>query len=144
MQDLLNEDDFIKKLPEYNPWKYLAVFYTTAFALLVVLGISLQYLNDDDKDLLIGIAMVALPTSSTFVMVFLKKQFITLPLLTIAIAILIMLGVYYIPFMAIATFSNNDVFGALTCGLVYIINFVLCSVIIMPIVNVKKKRLLKR
>ena len=144
MQDLLNEDDFIKKIPEYNPWKYLAVVYAIAFILLIIVGVGLIKIADSDtKDLLIGIAMVTLPTGSTFVMTFIKKQFITVPLITIAVAILIMLGVYYIPFMALATFSNNDTSGALTCGLVYMINFGLCSIIIFPIINIKKKRLLK-
>jgi hypothetical protein len=143
MEDLLNEDDFIKKLPEYNPWRYLAIFYAAAFTLLIVLGVSLQYLNDEEESLLIGVAMVTLPTGSTFIMVFLKKQFITLPLLTIAVAILIMLGVYYIPFIAIAI-SDNDFSGALTCSLVYVINLTLCNVIILPIINIRKKRLLTR
>jgi len=143
MEDLLNEDDFIIKLPEYNPWRYLAVFYTVAFALLMLLGFSLQYLNEQQESLLIGVAMVSLPTGSVFLMAFLKKQFITLPLLTIAVAILIMLGVYYIPFIAIAI-SDNDFSGALTCSLVYVINLALCSVIILPIINIKRKRLLTR
>ena len=137
MQDLLNEDDFIKQAPNYNPHKVFAVFYAIAFFQLIAFLIWVSVFEPDSMlTAIIGIAFVMV---MPFVMAFYGKNS-NARLRTIAIGVFILLAVYYVPLSALAMYGGSTMQEGFAILCVFVGNYIFCAAFILLIIRGKQKR----
>ncbi len=144
MQDLLKEDEFIK--PKYNPWKRFGIFYVITFVGSIAYYFVQELITGEElQDNQLMITIFGLPSCMSFIMIFNKNENIRLPLKTIALALLILMLVFFLAFVVtgfLHDFSNfiQEIQYVFMFGGVYFLLFILISAIILPIVWAKKKR----
>jgi len=107
MQDLLNEEEFLKK--PYNPWKLFYTFYAIAFIQLLLLVALITFdIGGGPKT---PYVVFCLPIVTAFTMFFFKKKNASLPVRTTAFSLCILLSIYYIPLILLAFLAeatNNE------------------------------------
>ena len=137
MQDLLNEDDFIKQTP-YNPKKSFGKFYLIALVQFIIFITVISFLETQPFiHIGIGILIVLI---MPFIMVFYGKNS-TATLKTIALGILGLLGIYYILLIAMGLIAEGSSDEIMICIYSFLANYILCAGIILTIVHRKQKRI---
>ncbi|HYD92399.1 MAG TPA: hypothetical protein VEA37_13045 [Flavobacterium sp.] len=149
MQDLINEEEFIAKKSDYNPWRRFGVFYGIAFVVVIVLCLIMIYaeFGNPDKDIFIGITVLGPPVILPFIMIFHTRKNQYLPYKIIILAILGLMQAYLIGIFVAALYNKRTavfaVEGLLAFGLLealYIGLTILCFIIMYPILRYKRKR----
>lgn len=97
MQDLLNENEFIKS-KTYNPWKRLIMFYSIAAMQTFLLGLTIFLAGDSGICILQSVIYGACVLFIPFVLVFGNKKFILSKNSIIALGLLILNIVYSLLF----------------------------------------------
>ena len=143
MQDLLKEDDFIRKLPKHDPWRVFIIFYLIAFTFLVLICVAL-YSFSENYPLWIAISTLIIPTLLVFLMAFIKKQHAYIPLKTMALGMSILLSIFYLPILSLGLLASSDFKTFLLLAGLYAGNFILCCAIVLPIFYRKQKKFLAR
>src|SRR5215203_346689 len=103
MEDLLNEEDFLSKKSDYNPWKYFRVFYGIAFLHCIAAFLLIASYNDNVP---LVLSMLVSPFIMTFVMIFTYKRISELGLKAILLAVLSLLAVYYVVLLLICLIAG--------------------------------------
>jgi hypothetical protein len=135
MQDLLNEQEFLKQ--KYNPWKLFYTFYAIAFIQLILFMVvlALSGIVSEGKT---AIAVFLLPNITAFVMFFFNKKTALLPYKTIALGTGILFAVYSIPMAVLSVFGGTPVSAALGFLFLAGIDFSLCFLVMYFIAKQKK------
>lgn len=95
MQDLINEEEFIPKKSNYNPWKSFGVFYIVASVIAISYCIFLKFFNPSEPNGFVLFFMVSiLPVILALIMIFRKKENISLCKKTIALSVVLLIGIY--------------------------------------------------
>lgn len=139
MQDLINEEEFIAKKSNYDPWKSFRMFYAITFCelvLLVVFGFQLG----DEYSFLMALMCVFIPVATAIVMFFYKKENSFLPFKIITLGFFLQLFVFYAPLILVT--GINDTTTAITCTYVLLFNIFLCLAILFPVARMSKKKYL--
>jgi hypothetical protein len=139
MQDLINEEEFIPKKSNYNPWRSFRMFYAVTFlefVLLVIFGM----LIGDEYDFLMALLCVFTPVATAMVMFFYKKENAFLSFKIIALGVGLQLFVFYAPLILATGISEPAI--AITCINVFLFSVFLCMVILFPVSRMSKKKYL--
>ena len=137
MEDLLNEEEFLNPV-QLIPYKYFGTFCAIAI-LQLILGLVISTI-EGLNDFIIGLLLLLIPVIMPFVMVFMRKKNTLLPLKTIALGIALLLCMYYVPFLVIIALMGSPSDEILACIIVFVIDFMVCAGVIVPIVNARQKR----
>lgn len=140
MKDLINEEEFLPKKSNYNPWKIFKVFYAIAFGELLLVIIVASLLGDD-YDTLMALICVFMPSFTAMVMFFYKKENALLSYMTIVYGVTLLLSIFYIPIITILLLEDFNL--AVTISAVLLFNIALCLAILFPVSWAKKKDQLK-
>lgn len=137
MQDLLKEEEFLKK--QYNPWKLFYTFYAIAVIQLLLMVAALVVMGSK-VGLKTGLAAFLMPTITVFVMFFFNKKNALLPLKTIAAGTALLFAVYFVPAAIMSVFGGNTVINALAFLLMVAINWLMCFFVMYLIARSKKRK----
>jgi len=151
MQDLLNEEEFIEKKTDYNPWRRFGVFYGISSAIILTYFIYTEVTSDIVTDaILVGIIW-ANPILMSFVMVFSKKSIYNLPFKAILIGIEGLMAACYITLLFVAIIDvKTEMFTLVNLKVSFYILAVfmglglLCFALMYPILRYRRKRLIKQ
>ena len=151
MQDLLDEEEFIEKKSDYNPWKRFGVFYGVAFIIVILLYYAFTYAGPQNLEVLAVLILFATPIIIAFIMVFSKTKNILLPYKIIFLAILGLMGAYTMGVMLIGLynkrtrmFTEDGLLGSLVVIAVYFGLTLVSFALMYPILRYKRKRLKQR
>lgn len=151
MQDLLNEEEFIAKKSDYNPWRCFGVFYG------VVAGIILAYFiytestgSEVDDDILVAV-LFGNPILLSFAMVFSRRNNYYLPWTQILIGIEGIMATCFITLFFVSVLDEeSDMYTWDNLQVIFLIlaTFtglgLLCFALMYPILRYKRKRLKQR
>lgn len=137
MQDLLKEEEFLKK--PYNPWKLFYTFYAIAFIQLLLFIAALAAIGSN-AGLKTGLAAFLLPTITAFVMFFFNKKNALLPFKTIAAGTALLFAVYYVPAIIMSLFGGNTIINALGFILLIGINWAICFFVMYLVAKSRQKK----
>lgn len=137
MQDLLKEEEFVKK--QYNPWKLFYTFYAIAFIQLLLFVVAVGVMGDNAGHKTV-LAAFLLPTITVFVMFFFNKKNALLPFKTIASGTALLFAVYYFPFIVMSIFGGNSVVNALGFLLLVVVNWAICFFIMYLVARARQKK----
>lgn len=107
MQDLLNEEEFIKK--PYNPWKRFMVFYAVAVVHVLLFFFMALHLELNEVSRLIGIPLLFLIPAMPFIMIFSKKANRSLDKRTLMLSVCLLMMVYFLTYLA-ADVAYNGIY----------------------------------
>lgn len=138
MQDLLTEEDFLAPKTSHNPLRLFWPFYLILLLQIVGVSVAIGFF-DYSNDLVVGFCFIFLPLIMAFIMFFFKKENALLPLKTIALSVVILLSIFYIPMFTVAAFSGDIAYGLALCGGILVINLALCCAIMLPYARLKQK-----
>lgn len=154
MEDLLKEEEFIKA-KEFRLLRHVLLYSLIVLVQLTLLFLSINYISQDTASDLVAYLMrawivlnVFSPLGLAFMMVFYNKKMILLPLKTIFYALACLAFAYVIAFLGVSHVDALQLDRATTpedyfiplgvgCGIL-----LLYSIIILPIANYKKKKML--
>ena len=144
MEDLLNEDEFLAPKPEAAPWRYLAVFCLIAIAQEAIIAVIYAYYVAYFNEVFLFLISFGLPPITVFIMFFGRKKNRFLSKKNLAAFILILLGTYFAPIVAIGLWAGA---GALSAVFVFLCiftgYFIVCFLILLSIVSEKQKPMTK-
>jgi len=153
MQDLLNEEEFIKEKP-YNPWKSFRLFYAIAAAeVLLFYGIRMV-LRDTfgiTNSLALAIAFNLLPLCTALFMFYHRKENFLLKTKTILLGLLGLVSVYALMVSVGGIIAMREYLGYISIWdhiLIQLTGFagtilfhhIICSVVILIIAARRKKK----
>jgi hypothetical protein len=138
MEDLIKEDEFVKK--EYNPWPYFKAFYLT-IPLFALIRFIVASSVANDLSVFITALNTILPIIISCLMIFSRKRNILLPTPTIFKAIfylmcIVCLTLQIFNIIEVAYFRlDPSLFGErIVYALVSpFIHFVICIIIVLPV-----------
>ncbi|HYD92400.1 MAG TPA: hypothetical protein VEA37_13050 [Flavobacterium sp.] len=154
MQDLLNEEEFIKEEP-YNPWKSFRLFYAIAVAeVLLFYGIRIM-LRDAFRitnSLVLAIAFNLLPLGTALFMFYYRKENFLLETKTILLGLLGLVSVYafIVALGTITAFREFEIYDTIRDHIAVqmigfastiLFHFLLCSPVILIIAARRKKKI---
>jgi hypothetical protein len=137
MEDLLNEEDFLSKKSDYNPWKYFRMFFGIGFLHCIA---AFMLIAADNDNVPLVLLMLVSPCIMAFVMTFANKRIAGLDLKTILIAVLSLLAVYYVVLLLICLIADASLREMGIVTIVFVGYFVFCAIIIAPIIRSKRKK----
>lgn len=149
MQDLINEEEFITKKIDYNPWRRFGVFYGVGVAYVIGLYIVNSTFSPKNE-VLLTILFLGIPFVLPFLMIFHKKAIAALPYKSILLAIIgleavIVICLLMIVFVRIQLdIVKEDITMGLLLAAVYLALGLLCFALMYPILRYKRKRLKQR
>ena len=149
MEDLLNEEEFIKKKSGYNPWRRFGVFYGVAIVYVIGLYILNRTVSPQNEVILI-VLFLGIPFVLPFMMIFHKKAIAALPYKIILLAILGLEAVIVISLLTIVfvrmqlDIIPGDITMSLLMAAVYLTLGLICFALMYPILRYKRKRLKQR
>jgi hypothetical protein len=139
MEDLLKEEDFIKK--PVKPWKWFIMFYFIN-AVVFVSYFFISVNNNGPSEFSGTMMLCGIPLISAFTMIFAYKNYMLIPLKTASLSIILMMLIHWLYFIAINLIFNQDVTTEYTI-IVIVLNVImalLCIAIILPIIKRKQKK----
>jgi len=143
MADLLDENDFYSKAIE--PWRWFIPFYIITLSIFL----TIFFITEPDpgpSPLSILIMLAGLPLTTTFLMIFSKKNYKLIRLKTIALSICLMMALYFSCFIALLLMYRKDIFsedgfyGTIVLLIIYGVLAGICIAIILPIIKRKQKK----
>jgi hypothetical protein len=138
MQDLLNEQEFLKQ--KYNPWKLFYTFYAIAFIQLVLFAVVLGLLSNE-MGAKTALAAFLLPNITAFVMFFFNKKNALLPVKTIAAGTGILFAVYSVPLAILSVFGGNTIVKALGFLVLVGIDYMVCFLVMYLVAKSRQKKM---
>ena len=136
MQDLLKESEFKRR--ELNPWRLFYAFYIiAAIQAGLILVVSASDIGKGDGR---GSVIFAMPTATAIAMFFYRKKNTELPLPTLALAFLILLAIFYVPFIVIALFKEKPIRVAVSYIGSLVLNYTVVMLIVAIMLRIAKGR----
>jgi quinol-cytochrome oxidoreductase complex cytochrome b subunit len=137
MEDLLNEEDFLSKKSDYNPWKYFRMFYGIAVLHFIMGCVLIALFN---KNIPLILLLLVSPCIMAFLMTFLNKRIADLGLKTTLFAVILLLTIYYVLALLACLIADVSVENMGIVTIVSIGYFIFCAVIIAPIIRSRQKK----
>lgn len=152
MENLLDENDFVVKQPDYNPWRWFAMFYAVLVVSLLGIWIYGRLAGNMPPNTVIFIMFFAFPPVLTFIMVFTNKNVRLLPFKIIGLGVFLLMGCYICSVLSIALlaiqagnavtsdlFEGMAIFSAIALGMGAV-----CLAVMYPILKKIRKRFYKK
>lgn len=153
MQDLINEEEFIAKKNDYNPWRCFGVFYGITFITIILIIAIIAYMRPERPEMEVFVIYIVAgpPAILSFTMIFHTKKNYSLPYKSIVLAIIGLMMVYLIGVFIGALYTNrtsvfsmDGLYAFLTGVVIYVSLSLMCFIVIYPILRHKRKRLKQR
>ncbi|MFL9836824.1 hypothetical protein ABS768_04895 [Flavobacterium sp. ST-75] len=147
MQDLINEEEFIKPV-KYNPWKWFKRSYLIALFQACFIYSCTIFGKPENGLIMIGTLIYFIcPITVPFFIVFRKKLFANTSLGTIVLGILILNLVYSSLFIMVMWLRGQYIFvddSPMTIALGIVLFIFFCTLLTIPIIIVIRAILIKK
>lgn len=142
MQDLINEEEFLTKVHNYNYWKYFGICYAVAISsLLLFTGLLvLANLLLPVYVMVLSILLFVFPLLVIPVMIFKNKKLKQVPLPKVMLPVSILFSVFYIPLCTMSGIGNDDYMNAV---LAYFIIMLVTMPILLFVFWIRHRRYVK-
>lgn len=148
MQDLINEEEFIPKKSNYNPWRSFGVFYIVASVIAISYCIFLKNFGSPEPSvLMLFFLLFFFPVIIALIMIFYKKENMSLSKKMIMLSVTLMMGVYYCSLLFMVIIANgsqmfekdNIIAFPIFLGIIIILSIITLA-IVLPVKFYKERK----
>lgn len=142
MNDLINEEEFLPRINNYNYWKYFGICYAISISSLVLFTglVVLAQLTLPVHVMILSILFFIFPLLVIPLMIFKNKKLKQVELRKVVLPVSILISVFYIPICTISGIGNDNYMDAV---LAYFIIMVVTMPITMFVFWIRQRKYLK-